>query len=163
MDYRSVSNQYLAQLKIPLEGGGLVDIRGRFATPLGNVAHRILCLHIISRPGIQSANTCGFPRRDPTKPCAKVTRVAGDIRSYGEVHASRNGRFGRTGRRVFLSGITGWWHGQTAPPLGLEWVVGTPFRPFDPMRPVYHVRSREEYPATLAARTATLAFVGWRG
>jgi hypothetical protein len=34
MDYRSVSNQYLARLKIPLEGGRLVDSRGRFATPL---------------------------------------------------------------------------------------------------------------------------------
>ena len=49
---------------------------------------------------------------------------------------------------MFPSGITGWWgRAQTAPPLGLEWAVGTPFRSFDPMRPVCHVRFRKEYPA----------------
>lgn len=33
VDYRSVSNQYFARLKILLEGGRLVDSRDRFTTP----------------------------------------------------------------------------------------------------------------------------------
>jgi hypothetical protein len=66
MDYRSVSNQNLARLKIPLEGGRLVDSRDRFATPLGNVARRILCLHFL--PGDPIGEHVRFPpsRSDQT-------------------------------------------------------------------------------------------------
>ena len=53
MDYRSVSNQYLARLKIPLEGGRLVDSRGRFATP-----------PLLTLPNESCACTL-FPARDP--------------------------------------------------------------------------------------------------
>jgi hypothetical protein len=112
--------------------------------PPPRVAERILCLHIVSRRG-SNRRTRAVGDRDSTKPCATVIGVVGDIRPYGEDHAP--GMMADVAQA--RGGVIGYYRlvaRTTVPPLGLEWAV----RAVDPMLPVYHVKSLEEYPASTA-------------
>lgn len=89
--------------------------------------------------------------------------VVGDVRQYGldrapgmEVYVAQEQEILIEYYRLVAR--------TTVPPLRLERAVREAFRAVDPMLPVYHVKSLEDYLAgTLATRTVTLALLGLFG
>lgn len=159
VDFYSVSADYFRVLKIQLKRGRLFTAQDRFKT-----LRVALLSESCARSLFPGEDPLGkhiqFGDSDPKKPWVTVIGVVGDVRQYRLDKAPNMEAYVAQAQGV----VVGYYRlvaRTTVPSSRMERPVRELFRSVDPMLPVYHVKSLEEYLAgTVATRTVTLALLG---
>jgi putative ABC transport system permease protein len=161
-DHYAVSASYFRVLKIPVKRGRVFTGQETAESPRVAVLSETCARRLFT-----GEDPIGKPVRidagDTNWPGATVVGVVGDIRQSGLDGAPTMAAYTAQTQEPAI----GYYRlvARTAPPpMRQQGMVRAAFASADPMLPVYHVKSLEDYRAgTLAPRTVTLAMLGLFG